>query len=46
MIEFVVGVAVGAAFAPFWIKAWDWFSDLPPVRKLIYKIKDFFTSVS
>lgn len=23
MFEFVVGVVVGAVFAPFWMKAWD-----------------------
>ncbi len=24
MIEFVAGVAVGAAFAPFWMKVWEY----------------------
>lgn len=23
MFTFLIGVAVGAAFAPFWIKAWN-----------------------
>jgi hypothetical protein len=27
MIEFVVGVAVGAAFAPFWMKVWTFIGD-------------------
>lgn len=24
MITFAAGIAVGAAFAPFWIKGWNW----------------------
>lgn len=24
MIEFALGIAVGAAFAPFWMKVWGW----------------------
>jgi ABC-type anion transport system duplicated permease subunit len=23
MIELVIGIAIGAAFAPFWIKVWN-----------------------
>lgn len=23
MIDFVLGIAVGAAFAPFWMKVWE-----------------------
>lgn len=29
MIDFVIGVAVGAAFAPFWLMVWD------KIKKLI-----------
>ncbi len=24
MIGFIVGVVVGAAFSPFWMKVWEW----------------------
>jgi hypothetical protein len=24
MIDFVLGIVVGAAFSPFWLKVWDW----------------------
>ena len=24
MIDFVVGVVLGAAFSPFWMKVWEW----------------------
>lgn len=27
MIDFVLGVVVGAAFAPFWIKVWEFIKD-------------------
>lgn len=24
MIDFIIGVAVGAAFSPFWLQVWGW----------------------
>jgi hypothetical protein len=27
MIDFVLGIALGAAFAPFWMKVWAWIRD-------------------
>jgi uncharacterized membrane protein len=24
MIQFIAGIAVGAAFAPFWMQVWNW----------------------
>lgn len=24
MIELIVGIAIGAAFSPFWMKAWEY----------------------
>jgi hypothetical protein len=27
MVGFVIGVAVGAAFAPFWMKVWGFVKD-------------------
>lgn len=44
MIEFMLGIAVGAAFAPMWIKVWEIVSSFGPVRNLIDKVKDTFTN--
>lgn len=44
MIEFILGVAVGAAFAPMWIKVWNVVSKFPFVSKLLDKVEAFFTS--
>lgn len=27
MIDFVLGIVVGAAFSPFWMKVWGWMKD-------------------
>lgn len=44
MIEFIIGLAVGAAFAPFWIKVWDMISNTTLVSKFLDKVEAFFAS--
>lgn len=36
MIEFILGVAVGAAFAPFWVSVWNTYIK-PTVDKVFKK---------
>lgn len=27
-MELIIGIAIGAAFAPFWMKAWEFIKDM------------------
>jgi hypothetical protein len=42
MVEFIVGVAVGAVFAPFWMKVWAFVSNLPYVKPVVDFVKGMF----
>jgi hypothetical protein len=42
MVEFVVGVAVGAAFAPMWMKVWTVVRNLPYVKPVVDSVARFF----
>jgi len=35
MFEFFSGVAIGAAFSPFWIKLWNYALTFAPIRNFI-----------
>ena len=35
MVEFVLGVIVGAAFAPFWMMVWGWIKLTPVYKKVV-----------
>jgi hypothetical protein len=35
MIEFIIGIAIGAAFSPFWILVWN--SYIKPVVEKLFK---------
>lgn len=43
MIEFFVGVAVGAAFAPMWMKLWAFVRELPYVKPVVDFVVGIFT---
>lgn len=42
MINFILGIVIGAAFAPAWIKLWNVIASTRPVKSIIDKIKSFF----
>ena len=44
MVEFVIGVAVGAAFAPFWKMVWSFLETVPFIKKIVDKVSGMFTS--
>lgn len=44
MVEFFVGVAVGAAFAPFWMMVWNWLQTFAPVKAVVDFFKNLFTA--
>lgn len=33
MLEFIAGIAVGAAFSPFWLQVWTFVKDKLPFTK-------------
>lgn len=39
MFEFVLGVVVGAAFAPFWMKVWAFAKETEMFKKLMSMVK-------
>ena len=39
MFEFVLGVVVGAAFAPFWMKVWTFVKETEMFKKLVSMVK-------
>lgn len=39
MIEFAIGVVVGAAFAPFWMKFWAFMKETDTFKKLTSLVK-------
>lgn len=42
MIEFFIGVALGAAFAPMWMKLWSMFRELPYVKPVVDSVLGIF----
>ncbi len=44
MVEFFIGVAVGAAFAPFWMMVWRWLQTFAPVKAVVDFVKGLFTA--
>lgn len=44
MVEFAIGVAVGAAFAPFWMAVWAFLKTVPPIKKVVDFVGGMFTS--
>lgn len=45
LIDFVIGVAVGAAFAPFWMMVWNWLKTTKVVAAVLDFFKGWFTPV-
>jgi hypothetical protein len=39
MFDFVLGVVVGAAFAPFWMKMWDMVKETTVFKNAVEKLK-------
>ena len=39
MFEFALGVVVGAAFAPFWMKVWAFVKETSAFKKLVATVK-------
>lgn len=39
MFNFVLGVVVGAAFAPFWMKVWAFVKETAAFKKLVAMVK-------
>lgn len=39
MFEFTLGVVVGAAFAPFWMKVWAFVKETEMFKKLMSMVK-------
>lgn len=38
MFNFVMGVVVGAAFSPFWMKLWEMFKETAVYAKIVAKL--------
>lgn len=39
MFEFALGVVVGAAFAPFWMKVWAFVKETEVFKKVVSMVK-------
>lgn len=39
MLEFALGVVVGAAFAPFWMKVWAFVKETEVFKKVVSMVK-------
>lgn len=39
MFEFVIGVVIGAMFAPFWMKVWSFVKETEMFKKLMSMVK-------
>lgn len=39
MLNIIIGIAIGAAFAPMWVKLWHFVVALPAVARLVAAIK-------
>ena len=46
MLEFIIGVAIGAAFAPFWMMIWNWLLSFAPIKKVVDAVVNFFKGTS